>query len=78
MKTPRGKLHIPTNGTRFNVQNFFVEVAENRAGLTGALPAAQLEALKSIPAFEMLSESWIAAEQHSDAGIDPAPVEAER
>jgi len=78
LRTPRGKLHAPVNGARFNVQNYFVEVAENRAGSTGSLPAVQLETLKSIPAFEMLSEPWIAAEQSCDAGIDPAQVEADR
>jgi polyphosphate kinase len=78
LKTSRGKPHTPVNGTRFNVQNYFVGVAETRGGLTSSLPAGQLEALKSIPAFEMLSEPWIAAEQSPDAEIDTAQVEADR
>jgi polyphosphate kinase len=58
LRAPRGKLHTPTNGTRFNVQNFFIGVAEDREGLNGFLPEAQLEALQSNPIFETLSASW--------------------
>ncbi len=58
LRAPRGKLHTPTNGTRFNVQNFFIGVAEDREGLNGFLPETQLEALHSNPIFETLSASW--------------------
>ena len=58
LRAPRGKLHTPTNGTRFNVQNFFIGVAEDREGLNGFLPETQLEALHSNPIFETLSARW--------------------
>ena len=39
----------PTNGTRFNVQEFFMDIAEDAAGLIAPLPAAVLENLHNSP-----------------------------
>jgi polyphosphate kinase len=67
LRAPRGKLHTPTNGTRFNVQNFFIGVAEDREGLNGFLPEAQIEALQANPIFETLSASWAEPEPVAEA-----------
>ena len=72
-RAPRGKLHNPTNGTRFNVQEFFIGLAEDHERLNGSLPAAQLALLESSPVFEALSAKWgepEAAHEATTAGED--------
>ena len=53
-----GRIARPTNGTRFNVQDFFIGLAEEREELNGCLPETQLEGLRATPVFEVLSARW--------------------
>ena len=55
---PRGKLHGLNNGTRFNVQEYFVDLAEDREGTNRSLPLALMEKLKASPVYEVLSAKW--------------------
>jgi hypothetical protein len=50
---------VPSNGTRFNVQDFFIGLAEDREGLSALLAPALLEKLQSLPVYEALSKKWI-------------------
>ena len=61
-RTPSVGLRAPTNGTRFNVQEFFMDVAENREESNGKLPANILERLRNSPVYEVLSAGWNVAE----------------
>jgi polyphosphate kinase len=55
---PQRGLGSPTNGTRFNVQEFFMDVAEDQEGLNGSLSQALIEKLKTSPVYEILSAKW--------------------
>jgi len=50
---------VPTNGTRFNVQDFFIGLAEDREGLGALLAPALLEKLQNLRVYEALSKKWI-------------------
>jgi len=50
----KDRVRTPDNGTRFNVQEFFVDVAENREGRVGSLPAPLLQKLRNSPIYEAL------------------------
>ena len=68
-----GAAHAPTNGTRFNVQDFFMGLAEDREHSSAALTPALLEKLQDLPMYEALSAKWV-----EDAAAEPeAPVPAE-
>jgi hypothetical protein len=58
VRTPRLAPRTPTNGTRFNVQEFFVDIAEDREELDGTLPGAVLEKLRNSPVYDVLSAGW--------------------
>ncbi|HKF50940.1 MAG TPA: polyphosphate kinase 1 [Candidatus Acidoferrales bacterium] len=49
---------MSTNGTRFNVQEFFMTVAEGRENLDGFLPQPLVEKLRSSPVYDVLSAKW--------------------
>ncbi len=67
-----GTIHAPANGTRFNVQDFFMGLAEDREPSSAALSPALLEKLQDLPMYEALSAKWV-----EDAGEPEAPVPAE-
>ena len=67
LKLGQNGFRAPTNGTRFNVQEFFVDVAEDRERLDGARHRAVAEKLKSAPFYSVLAAKWPAA------GGSPAP-----
>jgi polyphosphate kinase len=46
------------NGTRFNVQQYFVDVAESREGTNGNLPSTLAETLRNTPVYDVLSAKW--------------------
>jgi polyphosphate kinase len=69
VRTSQLKPHVPVNGTRFSVQDFFVAVAEGREGADGSLPLAQMEALEASPVYQTLSAKW--------ASLDVPASEAE-
>jgi polyphosphate kinase len=48
----------PTNGTRFNVQEFFVALAGRNENSEEVLPTTQLSILLANPAFDVLSAKW--------------------
>jgi polyphosphate kinase len=65
--------HVATNGTRFNVQNFFIELAEDREGSNVTLPPLLLERLQTLPVYGVLSAKWgeqTAEEPQMTAGHD--------
>jgi polyphosphate kinase len=68
-RAPYSKLRVSTNGRRFNMQEFFVDVAEDRDGFDGSLPAAQLALLESSPVFKALSATWGEPQPVEDAAI---------
>jgi hypothetical protein len=53
--------NAPANGTRFNVQDFFIGLAEDREGLNAPLPPLLLEKMQSLPVYETLSAEWARA-----------------
>jgi polyphosphate kinase len=53
-----GAGNAPTNGTRFNVQDFFIRLAEDREELGALLAPALLEKLQGLPVYEALSAKW--------------------
>ncbi len=55
------------NGRSFNVQEFFVQTAQNHNDVAGALPLAVMGRLHASPAYEILSAKW----------NPPAPSEAD-
>lgn len=55
---PQRRLRSSTNRARFNVQQFFMEVARNREGLDGRLPLPLIETLRTSPVFEVLAAKW--------------------
>ena len=57
-RRPPGAGSVPGNGTRFNVQDFFIGLAEDREGLGALLAPAVLEKLQSLPVYEALSKKW--------------------
>lgn len=61
----RGVQPRATNGTRFNVQEFFVGIAEGRERVERFLPTKQLKILRANPAFGVLSASWNADPQNN-------------
>src|SRR6202142_1851864 len=67
-----GTIHAPANGTRFNVQDFFMGLAEDREPSSAALAPALLEKLQDLPMYEALSAKWV-----EDAAEPEAPVPAE-
>jgi hypothetical protein len=54
-----GVSHVPTNGTRFNVQDFFIGLAEDREGGNVLLPPVLLEKLQGLPMYGALSAKWM-------------------
>jgi polyphosphate kinase len=58
VRAPHRGIPMPMNGTRFNVQEFFIEAAQEGEHLNGALPPAILEKLRDSPVFKVLSASW--------------------
>jgi len=70
-RTPPGRPEAPTNGTRFNAQEFFMHAALDREGESGLLPESLVEKLQNSPVYEVLSEKWGAAtEAEADAEPD--------
>ena len=67
----RRGLRSPTNGTRFNVQQFFMAVAQGQDGLTASLPLPLMEKLKTSPVFEVLSARWRAPQEPE---LTPSPT----
>jgi polyphosphate kinase len=67
-----GTIHAAANGTRFNVQDFFMGLAEDREPSSAALTPALLEKLHALPMYEALSAKWV-----EDAAEPEAPVPAE-
>ena len=51
----RPGIRVSTNGTHFNVQDFFVDVAEDTESLGGTLAAAVLERLQKSPVYDVLA-----------------------
>jgi polyphosphate kinase len=49
---------FPANGTQFNVQDFFIELAEDRDGSKATLPRLLLERLQTLPVYDVLSAKW--------------------
>ena len=47
------------NGTRFNVQDFFMGLAEDREGPGALLSPALLEKLQDLPMYEALAAKWV-------------------
>jgi polyphosphate kinase len=70
-----GTIHVPANGTRFNVQDFFIGLAEDREPSSAALTPALLEKLKDLPMYEALSAKWVEDTAEPEA---PAPAEPAR
>ena len=58
IRTPRPGARAPSNGTRFNVQDFFMDVAESREPPNDSLPPQVVEALQASPFYEALSAKW--------------------
>jgi polyphosphate kinase len=58
VRLPHRSLASPMNGTRFNVQEFFVDVAENDGPMNGVLPPTLIEKLQDSPVYEVLSAAW--------------------
>ena len=58
VRKPKRGVRLPTNGTHFNVQEFFVETAEDTAGLIAPLPTAVVENLHNSPLYQVLSTGW--------------------
>jgi hypothetical protein len=63
---------VPANGTRFNVQDFFIGLAEDREPSNAQLAPALLEKLQDLPMYEALAAKWV-----EDAAEPEAPVPAE-
>src|SRR5262249_34674770 len=51
----RPGVRVPTNGTHFNVQDFFSDVAEDTEGLGGTLAPTVLERLQKLPVYDVLA-----------------------
>ena len=58
VRKPKRGVRLPTNGTRFNVQEFFVDTAEDMAGLIAPLPSAAVESLHNSPLYQVLTTGW--------------------
>lgn len=58
VRKPKRGVRLPTNGTRFNVQEFFVDTAEDAAGLIAPLPTAVLENFHNSPLYQVLTTGW--------------------
>jgi polyphosphate kinase len=58
IRTPRPGVRAPSNGTRFNVQDFFMDVAESRETPNGSLPPQVIEALQASSVYEALTAKW--------------------
>jgi polyphosphate kinase len=58
VRKPKRGVRLPTNGTRFNVQEFFVDNAQDTAGLIAPLPAAVVENLHNSPLYQVLTTGW--------------------
>jgi polyphosphate kinase len=54
----RNGARAPMNGTRFNVQEYFVHLAESREGTNGNLPLTLAETLRNTPVYDVLSAKW--------------------
>ena len=54
-----------TNGTRFNVQEFFVGLAETDENKVELLPSTQMRILRANPAFDVLSAKWNSAPERN-------------
>ncbi len=65
IRTPRPGLRTPSNGTRFSVQDFFMDVAESREAPEGPLPSQIIEALRESPVYEPLSAKVESPEEKS-------------
>ena len=50
---------FPSNGTRFNVQEFFMDVAADREAVSATLPPPILEKLEGSPLYDVLSAKWL-------------------
>ncbi len=75
-RTPRFGLRAPTNGTRFNVQEFFVDLAEEPEELNSPLPGAVLEKLINTPVYDVLAAGWnspVAAAVSTELSSEHAP-----
>lgn len=67
--TAKPGLRIATNGTRFNVQEYFMHAAADREGVNSVMPLPVMEHLKETPVYETLSARWAApAETEPAAG----------
>jgi polyphosphate kinase len=64
---PRGA-NAPEDGRAFNVQEFFIDAAQNHRGIAEALPASLTAKLKAWPVYDILSAKW---NTPSVAGSDP-------
>jgi hypothetical protein len=67
-----GTIHAPANGTRFNVQDFFMGLAQHRECPSELLSPALREKLQDLPMYEALAAKWV-----EDAAEPEAPVPAE-
>jgi hypothetical protein len=59
---------------RFNVQDFFIGLAEDREPSSAALAPALLEKLQDLPMYEALSAKWVedTAEPETPVPVEPA------
>ena len=70
---PRRGPQAATNGTRFSVQEYFMDAAREQEGENGSLPLAVAERLRNSRVYEVLSARWDAApKQGSAAGRQSA------
>jgi polyphosphate kinase len=62
------------NATAFNVQEFFMGVAQNQNGLAGTLPPAIIGKLRASAVYKILSAKWKVREAPTEVDQDAADV----
>ena len=73
VRAPHRGIPMPMNGTRFNVQEFFIDVAQDNECANSSLSPTVLEKLHDSPVFETLSAAWsVPATNTAELAAEPS------